>query len=576
MWQFAIVGATFSGLYTAQRLLAHGINATQLIIISQEEPGNSENISCFEYETMHRVMQVSGIRDTTCQRKTLENALYQKLLTAGVTFVTACFKEIILPAEAGDCYSTLMIEEDAHLIRKISVRYVFDCSGRSAVVAESINQQLSKIEKPTAFVARELAPHYPIQERLTAEVRFSSPIQFEASLLSQPAPLRMRVTHPSPVMAQLENLKQRFGWDFPVIPFMQVHAFRNNHFVVTVEIPKGLAEDQQGNWMDALFAIYSGLTEHQLPLRAVSHLSRHTYSPRIMNSPYAQGVFLGFNVLNRADYLSGRGYQSGVSYTEALLDSLVIRGGRVLGFGKNFDRVITDNYEVYLASVAQHAHLREAAVLSGLEIFCQHYLEMMRKDPGSLTTYRLSAKEVATQILAIRCRILSDLSSVSPGQRLKTLSLCLAALVRMEANRFAYEDSESLLQTILFKLWPCLDNRSWDATQIRDSRILCDYEAMFIEMLESFAVLTNQRVPNERIVQVKQILQAIQDELQKRYGMRARLVPSSIVDSLLSVGVSQVAPEYQVPSPDVSPAVTSQHPMPCVFTSSSGTGSCPS
>ncbi|MCW8450325.1 hypothetical protein [Legionella quinlivanii] len=449
MTKIVISGAGLGGLYTANRLINEGVKPENIIIIDPRagrytRPGH---INHSTFAKVERYTHISTHHSSAHHIKELERRMYERLSLSGVSFREESF--IDLQPHTNTQESGVITKDKKGKQHVYPAAYVFDCSGKDAVVAQAVNRHQEKSNQDVVFKSTQLADVNPITDHLVAHVRVSNHISiddFSFKGNTDPVPMHYKRASPEKNVSTKEELR-KMGWNFETFPgFYTYSQSGSDKICLYMESPLNMPEQKQKEWINLVLSINSqGRVNSYMELKPSN---TYAYKPRIMqfkSEPHVLNrasfkssdlptVIVGFDALKGFDYREASGVDSGIDCFELMLKHIEIQNGNI----KNIDLQAIDqnvlNYihGKYKKDLISRLADRQESINNGYEYFSDIYEKAAAALPESDSAkkkYRDTAAQLANQSAMT---LFSSLESRDKDElkSLEALNKCLRMMIR--------------------------------------------------------------------------------------------------------------------------------------------------
>ena len=473
MTKHVIVGAGLGGLYTANRLLNNGVNPENIVIIDPRSglytrPGH---LSHQTFKLVNRHTRVNTDNHSSAHHiKELERIMYNELITKGVTFVNEPFIKLQQQSEEQPKAVITQKDDGSHGIYPAD--FVFDCTGKDAHVACSVNSYLESNGLESAFKSKPLVEINPIPDHLVAQViipEHYSLIDFIGNEATVPLNFK-RFSSQKNIEAR-EKL-QSLGWPYQAFPsFYTYPQSGTNKVCLYMEAPPDLPKEQQHAWIKLLLNIYSyGLVTDYSELKPSQKYDEKPRvlafksKPHLLNKVVFQSndlpvVIVGFDAFKGFDYRLANGVNSGISCFELMMRHINIDDGRIQSIDS--DAIEHDLFEYvnnqYKNRLVTLLSTRQTAIEHGYEYFSDRYNDavedLLQPSGVKKKLFQSISGELAYQGALARFSKLGsrDKSTVTS---LETLNNCLSLLIKASrrmppSDTIAHHDTNAKLKSII-------------------------------------------------------------------------------------------------------------------------------
>lgn len=446
-----VVGAGLGGLYTASQLVGKGVTPESITIVDRRagrytRPGHL-NSDSFDLVTEHL-----GIRTPHSKAqhiKELERIMYEELLKDGVQFINEPFLRLQSKTDHQAKGIVTQKTEDEEGI--YPAEFVFDCTGREALVAAAVNRHQENTGAEPFFKSTPLVDINPITDHLVAQVlipeshlltNFLNP---EVTLKSLPSDYRSKTAEEN--IEALEQL-QALGWPYETFPTFYFHSQESkNKVCLYMETPPDLPKEQQSAWIKLLLSIYSNGRINDY--KELKPSQKYGEKPRIMGfksqphllnavvykSPSSPTVLIVFDALKGFDYRRAHGVNSGIYCCNLMFNNIKVKNGSIQYVDKDsIERAIFSYINSgYKASIETLLNSRQRAIENGYRYFSNRYAAAANNLPLSQIAktehYKAIASDLAYKAAIVHFKAL-DSRNKSMTSSLHALNKCLRLLIR--------------------------------------------------------------------------------------------------------------------------------------------------
>ncbi|RAP37907.1 hypothetical protein B1207_02650 [Legionella quinlivanii] len=465
MSKIIIIGAGLGGLYTANRLINEGIHPDNIVLIDRRS-GIYTRPGHIKKSTFSKVQEKTGI-DTSdhspaCHIKELERFMYTSLQSKGCLFLNETFIGM-KPGEASQECGVITVASDG--IQHIyPASYVYDCSGKTGIVARAVNEYQQKQNLDKVFVSRPLVDINPIPDHLIAQIIIADPNSiknFYNLSSANPVPSYYKRHKSAEQSIATREALQDLGWHYDAFPTFYVHSREAKGKVCAyMEAPHDLSDAKQSEWVNLLLGIYSnGRISSYTPLKSpVKYETKpriegftneiHVLNRATFKSNALPAVLVGFDALKGTDYRSASGVDSGIDCFEIMLKHTKINKGTIetIDFKSIEDEVFMFIDGLYRSDLTVLQQSRQQSIYNGHNYFSHLYesaaTKLSSSDSIKKKHYTHIAARLAVQAASARFTAFESRETEDPLTSLEILNKCLKSLIRVQSLLPANETEE--------------------------------------------------------------------------------------------------------------------------------------
>ncbi|WP_131792987.1 hypothetical protein [Legionella birminghamensis] len=373
--------------------------------------------------------------------------MYKKLTSLGVSFAEESF--IDLQPRTGSQESGVITQDKNGIQHVYPAAYVFDCSGKEAVVAQAVNRYQEKSNQAAAFTSTPLVDINPITNHLVAHVKISNHRflnDFASAGSTEPVPMHYKQVSPEKNISIREEL-QKMGWSFEAFPtFYTYSQSGTDKLCLYMESPLNLPKQKQKEWINLMLRINS--REHVSSYVKLKKSTTYEFKPRIMqfkSEPHVLNraafersdlptVLVGFDALKGFDYRTASGVDSGIDCFELMLNHIEIENGLIKHIDlQRINQSVSDYiHGEYKKALVSRLADRQNSINNGHEYFSRLYEKAAATLPAS-ESKKKEYNDTAAQLAKQSATTLFSLLESRDKDKFKSidaLNKCLGAIIR--------------------------------------------------------------------------------------------------------------------------------------------------
>lgn len=382
-----VVGAGIGGLYLANKLVLAGVSPENIIIIEKRPENNyirPGHLAEEVFELVGRNLCVDMSHNETRHIKELERKMYQALQPKEVRFVQETF--LALSQTEASRSGVVVTQQFDGTKATYPADFVFDCTGTSAMVAESVNRCLVSEHKAPVFVKSMLHSDNPLPHHLIAHIKVANRVEMPNFKGSRVAPSFLSGAQKIAFRERLMAL----GWEHNAFPTFFCHSWKKYEKIcVYTEIPEHLTNLQIPDWIRLLLEINSNgeicdYTELEKTKKYATkpRITRFCSMPHRFNQAVYDGaglpvVVLLFDALVGSDYRMQHGARNGVTCCDYLFSYITIENGRLMAIdAASFEAKVFQQIDgEHGGIVVDKLRARREAINDGYQHFANVYYE---------------------------------------------------------------------------------------------------------------------------------------------------------------------------------------------------------